>query len=259
MNAVPPPDTVAFAHRLADASGAVIRQYFRQPIDVAYKADLSPVTRADRETETVIREMIVAAYPEHGVIGEEHPPERADADYLWIIDPIDGTRPFMAGVPVFGTLIALTHKGVPVLGIIDQPISGERWLGVNGQPTTLNGKPVHTRACADLSTALLCTSSYHYYEGEDLVAYERLRQAVEWAHYGADCYGFAMVASGQIDIGIDPGMNVHDYCALIPVIENAGGVITDWTGAPLTLQSGGRVIAAGDRVAHAAAIERLAA
>ena len=153
MNAVCPPDIVAFAHRLADASGKVVRRYFRQPIVIDYKADASPATRADRETETVIREMIVAEYPEHGVIGEEHPPERADADYLWIIDPIDGTRPFLAGVPTFGTLIALTHKGTPVLGIIDQPVSGERWVGVNGQPTTLNGEPVRTRACTDLSKA----------------------------------------------------------------------------------------------------------
>lgn len=257
MNAVCPPDIVAFAHRLADASGAVIKRYFRRPVDIAYKADRSPATEADRETETVIREMIAAEYPEHGVIGEEHPPERVHADNVWIIDPIDGTRPFLAGVPVFGTLIALTHKGVPVLGIIDQPISGERWVGASGQPTTLNGAPVHTRACADLSAALLCTSSYHYYEGEDVAAYERLRQAVEWAHYGADCYGFAMIASGHIDIGIEPGMKVHDYWALIPVIENAGGIVTDWRGSPLTLHSEGRVIAAGDRAIHAAAIEVL--
>ena len=261
MNGVCPPDIVAFAHRLADASGKVVRRYFRQPIAIDYKADDSPATRADRETETAIREMIAAEYPEHGVIGEEQPPERADADYLWIVDPIDGTRPFLAGVPTFGTLIALTHKGTTVLGIIDQPVSGERWVGVNGQPTTLNGEPVRTRACTDLSKAQLCTSSPHYYEGADLDALERLRQSVEWVSYGTDCYGFGLIASGCIDIGIESGMNVHDFCALVPVIENAGGVITDWSGAPLTLRSSGRVrvIAAGDRTAHAVAIERLAA
>ena len=173
-----PPELVAFAHRLADASGEVIRRYFRRPFDIDYKRDHSPVTEADRETERAIRDLIAAEHPGHGVIGEEHAPLRADAEYVWIIDPIDGTRSFIAGAPVFGTLIALTRGGVPVLGIIDQPIAGERWLGVDGAPTTFNGKPVRTRTCAELSRALLCTSSPHYYEGDDRAAFERLRRVV---------------------------------------------------------------------------------
>lgn len=253
-----PPELVAFAHRLADASGEVIRRYFRRPFDIDYKRDQSPVTEADRETERAIRDLIAAEHPGHGVIGEEHAPLRPDAEFVWIIDPIDGTRSFIAGAPVFGTLIALTRGGVPVLGIIDQPVTGERWLGVDGAPSTFNGKPVRTRACADLSRALLCTSSPHYYEGDDRAAFERLRRAVEWAHYGTDCYGFGLLAGGHLDIGIEPGMNVHDYFALVPVIEGAGGVITDWRGAALTLDSDGRVLAAGDRAAHAKALERLA-
>ena len=258
VNAAFPPELVAFAHRLAAASGAVIKRYFRHPVDVAYKADSSPVTLADREVESAIRALIAAEHPDHGIIGEEHEPVRADADQVWVIDPIDGTRAFIAGIPVFGTLIALVRGGVPVLGIIDQPITGERWVGIDGAPTTVNGKPVRTRACGDLSTALLCTSSPHYYQGDDAAAFERLRQAVDWAHYGADCYGFAMLASGCIDLGIEPGMDVHDYFALVPVIEGAGGVITDWRGAPLTHRSDGRVLAAGDRTVHAAALARLA-
>lgn len=253
-----PPELVAFAHRLADASGEVIRRYFRRPFDIDYKRDHSPVTEADRETERAIRDLIAAEHPGHGVIGEEHAPLRADAEYVWIIDPIDGTRSFIAGAPVFGTLIALTRGGVPVLGIIDQPVTGERWLGVDGAPTTFNGKPVRTRTCADLSRALLCTSSPDYYDGDDGAAFERLRRAVEWAHYGTDCYGFGLLAGGHLDIGIEPGMGVHDYFALVPVIENAGGVITDWRGAALTLDSDGRVLAAGDPAAHAQALALLA-
>ena len=253
-----PPELVAFAHRLADASGEVIRRYFRRPFDIDYKRDQSPVTEADRETERAIRDLIAAEHPGHGVIGEEHAPLRPDAEFVWIIDPIDGTRSFIAGAPVFGTLIALTRGGVPVLGIIDQPITGERWLGVDGAPTTFNGKPVRTRTCAELSPALLCTSSPDYYEGGDRAAFERLRRAVEWAHYGTDCYGFGLLASGYLDIGIEPGMGVHDYFALVPVIENAGGMITDWRGAALTLDSDGRVLAAGDPAAHAQALALLA-
>ncbi len=253
-----PPELVAFAHRLADASGELIRRYFRRPFDIDYKGDASPVTEADRETERAIRDLIAAEHPGHGVSGEEHAPRRADAEYVWIIDPIDGTRSFIAGAPVFGTLIALTRGGVPVLGIIDQPVTGERWLGVDGAPTTFNGKPVRTRTCADLSRALLCTASPHYYEGDDRAAFERLLRAVEWAHYGTDGYGFGLLAGGHLDIGIDPGMGVHDSFALVPVIEGAGGVITDWRGAALTLGSDGRVLAAGDPAAHAQALERLA-
>ena len=178
---------------------------------------------------------------------------RADAEHVWVIDPLDGTRAFIAGFPTFGTLIALVRGGAPVLGIIDQPISNERWVGVAGAPTTLNGAPVRTRACPDLSRALVSTSSPHYFGGDDLAAFERLRRAAGWTYYCTDCYGYALLASGSIDIGVECGMGVHDYCALVPVIENAGGVITDWRGAALTLDSDGRVLAAGDRAAHAQA------
>ncbi len=253
-----PPEIVAFANRLADASGGVIRRYFRQPFDVAYKSDGSPVTLADREAEAAIRALIAAEHPDHGVIGEEHEPLRPDAEYLWVIDPIDGTRLFIAGVPLFGTLIALTQGGVPVLGIIDQPISGERWLGVAGVPTTFNRKPVRARRCPGLDEALMCTSSPHYFEGEDLAAFERLRAAVKWAYYGADCYGFGLLASGHLDLAVETRLDNYDFCALAPVVEAAGGVITDWRGAPLTLDSDGRVLAAGDAAAHAQALDRLA-
>ncbi len=258
MEAACPPEAVALAHRLADASGEVIRRHFRRPVDVEYKADESPVTNIDREAEAAIRELIAAQFPDHGIIGEEDDAVRADAEHVWVIDPLDGTRAFIAGFPTFGTLIALVRGGAPVLGIIDQPISNERWVGVAGAPTTLNGAPVRTRACPELSRALVSTSSPHYFEGDDLAAFERLRRAAGWTYYCTDCYGYALLASGAIDIGVECRMAVHDYCALVPVIENAGGVITDWRGAPLTLHSDGRVVAAGDRAAHAEALARLA-
>ena len=153
------PELVAFAGRLADASGAVIRQYFRQPVDVEAKADLSPVTIADRAAETAIRELIAETFPAHGIFGEEHGRERIDADNVWVIDPIDGTKSFISGVPLFGTLIALVRDGRPVLGVIDQPVSRERWVGAAGHPTTLNGARAHVRACRDLSRASVFTTS----------------------------------------------------------------------------------------------------
>ncbi len=252
------PEIAAFAERLADAAREIVRARFRAPFDIAYKPGNSPVTEVDRAVEARLREMIADAHPSHGVIGEEYGEERGDADEVWVIDPIDGTRLFMAGIPLFGTLIAYVRGGTPLLGIIDQPITGERWLGGAGRATALNGAPAHVRACPDLSDALLCTSSPVYFEGDDLAAFERLRAAVGWAQYGTDCYGFGLIASGQIDLGVETDMGVHDFLALAPVIAGAGGIMTDWEGRPLTLRSGPRVLAAGDRAAHAQALAILA-
>ncbi len=254
MNPPVSSNIVAFAGDLADAAGDVVRRYFRKPIDVAYKADATPVTEADRAVETLLRRMIADRYPAHGVIGEELAHHRADADEVWVIDPIDGTRLFIGGIPLFGTLIAFVRGGVPVLGIIDQPIMGERWIGGAGLPTTFKGASVRTRACAGLATADLVTSSPHYYEGDDLAALDRLRDRVNWTLYGTDCYGFGLVAAGSIDLAVETGVGPHDFCALAPVIENAGGIMTDWQGAPLTLASGSRIVAAGDRRVHAEAL-----
>ena len=252
------PEIVAFAERLADAAGEIIRARFRAPFDVANKPDNSPVTEVDRAVETRLREMIADAHPSHGVIGEEYGDASGDADEVWVIDPIDGTRLFMAGVPLFGTLIAYARGETPLLGVIDQPITGERWLGGPGRATTLNGAPARVRACADFSEALLCASSPAYFKGDDLAAFERLRAAVGWAQYGTDCYGFGLIASGQIDLGVETGVGVYDFLALVPVIEGAGGVMTDWEGGALTLRSGERLLAAGDRAAHARALALLA-
>src|SRR5690606_18573354 len=171
-----PAGFVALAERLADSAGAIVRRYFRSAVEVVDKPDLSPVTIADREAEAEMRRLIRAAHPDHGIIGEEHGAERPDADWVWVLDPIDGTKSFVTGRPLFGTLIALCHRGRPVLGVIDHPALGERWLGVTGAATTMNGKPVRVRGCADLGHAALFASSPHQFHGAAFDAFERVRR-----------------------------------------------------------------------------------
>ena len=250
----------AFALRLADAAGAVARRYFRTPVSVETKSNDTPVTIADREAEAAMRALIEAEYPNHGILGEEQAPTRLGAEHIWVLDPIDGTKGFLSGVPLFGTLIALVREGIPILGIIDQPILGERWLGVAGRPTTLNGTNVQTRACTDLAHASLSTTGVEYLSGPgDLDAFDRVRGAAARFRNIPDCYGYAMLASGFTDLVIEAGLNVWDYCALAPVIEGAGGVVTDWQGAQLRIDSDGHIAAAGDARCHAEALEVLAA
>ena len=248
---------LAFAGRLADAAAAVVRPYFQRPIGVDFKAENSPATEADVAVETRLREMIADAYPAHGVIGEELAPERPDAEQVWVIDPIDGTRSFINGVPMFTTLVALVRDGAPLIGVIDQPILDQRWAGGGGVPATFNGVAARVRPCKTLAEAVLCTSAPVYYTGDSVAPFERLRDAVHWVQYGADAYGFGLVASGFMDLGLESGMGVHDYCALAPVIESAGGVMTDWRGNPLTIHSGDRVLAAGDPALHVLALAHL--
>ncbi len=248
-----PAEFTALAHHLADASGPIIRRHFRQPIAVERKSDDTEVTIADRDAEAAIRERITAAYPEHGIIGEEHGGERKDAEFVWVLDPIDGTKSFITGKPVFGTLIALLRQGRPILGVIDQPVTGERWLGAAGQATTLNGEPVSTRACADLASAALDATSPDMFKGADRAAFARLCGRVGLVRHSMDCYGFAVLATGFVDLVVEATMHLHDFAALVPVIEGAGGLITDWQGAALDSASDGRVIAAGDARMHDAA------
>jgi inositol-phosphate phosphatase / L-galactose 1-phosphate phosphatase / histidinol-phosphatase len=243
------------AERLADESGAIVRRYFRTAITVEDKADASPVTIADRESEAAMRELIEAAFPNHGIIGEELAPTRTDADYVWVLDPIDGTKSFVTGKPLYGTLIALLHKGQPIIGIINHPSLQERWVGIRGRPTLFNGKPVTTRACESLAKAVVYTTSPYMFENaHDREAYERVRKAVKLTLFGGDCFAYALVASGWADLVVESGLKVFDFCALVPVLEGAGGIVTDWQNRPLSLHSDGRVIAAGDRRSHVAAL-----
>jgi histidinol phosphatase-like enzyme (inositol monophosphatase family) len=254
-----PASAIGLAERLADTSGAIIRRYFRSGLTVIDKADTSPVTIADREAEAEIRRLILAVHPDHGIIGEEYGVERADAEWVWVLDPIDGTKSFITGRPLFGTLIALCRNGSPVLGVIDHPSLGERWIGAHGHPTTLNGKPVAVRPCADLHHAALFASSPHQFHGAASDAFERVRCRAKHIQYGSDCYHYALVASGFGDIAIEADLGVHDYLALVAVVEGAGGIITDWAGKPLAIGSGDKVVAAGDQRVHAEALALLAA
>ena len=250
-------DDIALAHDLADAAGSAIRPYFRAPFDIESKADASPVTVADRAAEAAMRTIIAERRPDDGVIGEEYGEDRPDAARVWVFDPIDGTRAFIAGRALFGTLIALLEDGRPVLGVIDQPIARERWVGAPGRGTTLNGVAARTRRCADLSSAYLGTTSPHAFDADDFSQFEQLRAGVRDTLYGGDCHNYGLLGSGHLDLVVEASLKIYDWAALVPVVEGAGGIMRDWSGAPLARGSDGRVVAAGDPALLAAALARL--
>ena len=250
---------LAFAETLADAAGAIIRGYFRKKIGVQQKRDRTPVTIADRAAEKAMRRLIEIAFPFDGIVGEEFGARNADADYVWVLDPIDGTKSFISGVPLFGTLIALAQQGRPILGIIDQPISRERWIGAAGRPTTFNGSPVRCRACRGLAGATVFSTSPDMFKGADAAAHGRVAAAAKLVRFGADCYAYGLIALGLIDLVIEASLKPYDFSAMVPIVEGAGGIATDWQGAPLSLASDGRVLVAGDPHAHREALALLAA
>lgn len=254
-----PEDLIAFAATLADASAPVVRRHFRTAVPVDTKTDETPVTIADRDAEAAMRGLIERHHPGHGIVGEEHGRVREDAELVWVLDPIDGTRAFIAGKPTFGTLIALVRRGAPVLGIIDQPVLGERWLGIAGRPTTFNGAPAAVRRCPALDRAILNTTSPDLFERDDAVRFQRLSGRVRDTLYGGDCYAYALLASGFIDLVVEAGLKSYDFCALAPVVTGAGGSMTDWNGRALALGSDGHVIASGDPTLLPRAVELLAA
>jgi inositol-phosphate phosphatase / L-galactose 1-phosphate phosphatase / histidinol-phosphatase len=245
---------LALALRLADAAGAEIRPHFRKPLAVVDKADLTPVTAADRAAEAVMRELIEADFPMHGILGEEFGRVRQDAEFVWTLDPIDGTKSFISGVPLFGTLIALTRGGRSILGVIDQPILRERWVGVAGRPTTLNNAAIRCRACPALAAATLFATTPDMFKGEDVASFARVSAAVKLTRFGADCYAYGLVATGFVDLVLEASLKPYDFCAMVPIVEGAGGVATDWRGKSLDLASDGRILVAGDRRAHDAAL-----
>ena len=249
----------AAAEAAADVAGAVIRPFFRAGLAADQKTDRSPVTIADRTAEQAMRAVLSERFPEHGVLGEEFGLDRPDASLRWVLDPIDGTRAFLTGRPTFGTLIGLFQDGRPILGIIDQPVTGERWIGLTGQPTRFRGSlggKAGCRPCPALSEAeLSCTSPEML--GADTPRWERLRRAVRRNYWGGDCYAYGLLALGQIDIVAECDMKVWDWAALVPVIEGAGGRVTDWSGQPLRADGDGRVLAVGDPALLAAAVAAL--
>ncbi|HEX9570487.1 MAG TPA: histidinol-phosphatase [Rhodospirillales bacterium] len=249
---------VKLAGRLADAAGRVVMRHFRTPMAVAAKPDASPLTAADREAEAAMRALIEKAFPAHGIVGEEIESRNPGADTVWVLDPIDGTQSFVTGKPLFGTLIALLDRGRPVLGLMDLPAIKERWLGVAGRPTTFNGKPVRVRACKDLKDAWLYATSPQMFGDLDFPAFERLRKRARRAVYGAECMAYGLLANGYVDLVCEGTMKLYDYAPMVPIVEGAGGVITDWRGRALGPEGDGTVLAAGDAALHAAAIALLA-
>jgi histidinol phosphatase-like enzyme (inositol monophosphatase family) len=252
-------DDIALIGALADAAGAVIRPQFRSRLEVEAKGDQSPVTAADRGAEAAIRQLLGEHRPADGVVGEEYGADRPEAARVWVIDPIDGTRAFIAGRPLFGTLIALLEEGRPVLGVIDQCIIGDRWLGAVGRPTTLSGQPARVRPGRALAAAHLGTTSPHAFPADDFVAFERLRAEAGDTLYGGDCHNYGLLASGHLDLVVESGLKLHDWAALVPVVEGAGGVMRDWQGQPLAKGSGGRVVAAASPALADAAVALLSA
>jgi inositol-phosphate phosphatase / L-galactose 1-phosphate phosphatase / histidinol-phosphatase len=254
------PADIALANRLADAAGAAIRPLFRTNFAHEAKGDSSPVTEADRAAEAAIRAILDKECPNDAIIGEEFGEKKGTSGRCWVLDPIDGTISFMAGRPIFGTLIALLQDDFPVLGVIDQCISGERWLGATGQGTTLNGKPVATRACTELAAASLATTGPQYFSSHDGEHFMALAAKTAHKHmlFGGDCYNYGLLASGHIDLVVEAGLKLHDFAALVPVVEGAGGMMCDWNGDPLHAGSEGHVIALGDPARMEDVIEGLA-
>lgn len=251
-----------FANYLADISAQITKKYFRLPNGEIIKGDESPVTKADREIEEIIREKITQKFPDHGIIGEEFGNYNENADYVWILDPIDGTSSFIIGRPIFGTLISLTHKGKSVLGLMDQAINNERWIGIDGEGAYFNGKKIQTRNCQSLSDAVMCSGSSYYFKGGDEGVLQKISSLTKYQKiggviYGGDCYSYVTLASGFVDIVIDPGLKVYDYAALIPIVEMAGGVVSDWQGNDLYLKSDVRLIASANKELHKQALEIL--
>ena len=251
------PGLMRFARRVADEARRISLQYFRAAPELQIKADGSPVTVADRETERVIRDLLSRSYPQHAVMGEEHGWTRSDQPYTWVVDPIDGTKSYLAGVPTYGTLLALLYDGAPVLGIVDIPALDERWCGVIGQPTTMNGRPAKTRACAALEQAVVTIISPDKLEGDERPAVDALSRMARVRRYSSDGYSHPLLASGYVDMVVAVGQQPFDYLAVVPVVEGAGGCISDWDGKPLGLDSNGRILAAATRELHREALEVL--
>ena len=255
-------DLGAFVDELAALSGQAILPFFRAAFGTEDKAAgigaFDPVTEADRAAEAAMRRLIKERFPQHGILGEEFGAEALDAEFVWVLDPIDGTRAFIAGLPLWGTLIGLTRGGVPVRGLMHQPFTAERFSGDGGQATwrgPSGERRLRTRRCDRLADALLCTTSPKLFAGGEAVAYEAVEAETRLARYGTDCYAYCMLAAGHVDLVVEAGLKPYDIVALIPIIEGAGGVVTDWQGH--SAAGGGRIVAAGDPRLHEAALARL--
>ncbi|MEO5321930.1 histidinol phosphate phosphatase [Mesorhizobium sp. CC13] len=252
-----PPAFLALAHAMADAAAAVIRPHFRKRVAMDAKADASPVTIADRDAETVMRQMIEAKFPDHGIRGEEFGACRIDADWIWVLDPIDGTKSFVSGSLAFGTQIALLHQGTPLLGLINQPVTGERWLGV-GAVATLNGEPIRTSNTTLLNDAIVYTSALDQFDRARHDRFVALAEKVRFTRLSHDCYAAGLLALGGIDLLVESNVFDYDILPQLPIVESAGGIVTDWDGRPLidAAQYETVLMAANEQI-HLAALEAL--
>ena len=239
-----------FANLLADEAEKIIKKYFRTPLNIDSKEDKSPVTLADKEVELKIRELINQRYPSHGILGEEFDPKNIESEFLWVIDPIDGTRSFIAGHKDFGTLIALLHNNKPIIGIINCPMHNERWLGITNKNTIMNKEVVKTSNTTSINKSYFCTTGLYLENDHFKKSCDKILKYTRYYRLGGDCYMYAMVASGFIDIVFEDTLKTHDYMALIPVIEGAGGIVTDKYGKPLTINSDGSILATANKALH---------
>jgi myo-inositol-1(or 4)-monophosphatase len=256
-------DFAAFVDDLATVSGDAILPFFRTSLGVEDKGvgrGFDPVTAADRAAEAAMRTLIRRTFPEHGIIGEELGRERVDAEYVWVLDPIDGTKSFISGMPVWGTLIGLTRLAKPVYGMMHQPFTRERFTGDGGASAyrgPAGSRALRVRPCEDIGAAVMMTTSPLLMDEKDRLAFRHVEEKVRLSRYGGDCYAYCMLAAGHVDLVIETGLQPHDVVALIPIVTGAGGIITTWQGDGA--EQGGRIVAAGDRRVHAAALELLEA
>jgi myo-inositol-1(or 4)-monophosphatase len=254
-------DFAAFVDQLAAVSGDAILPFFRTTLSVENKsrgANFDPVTEADRAAETAMRTLIRRNFPDHGIVGEEFGNERTDAEYVWVLDPIDGTKSFISGMPAWGTLIALTRAGDPVYGMMHQPFTAERFAGDGGAAHyrgPAGERALRVRRCAGLSDAILMTTSPRLMSESDRRLFGRVEESVRLSRYGGDCYAYCMLAAGHVDLVIETELKPYDILPLMPIIAGAGGIVTGWDGGPAG--AGGRIIAAGDARVHAAAMKLL--
>lgn len=256
-------DFAGFVNELASVSGQAILPFFRTSLAAADKSKdavgFDPVTEADRAGEAVMRQMIKRTFPSHGIVGEEYGDESVGSEFVWVLDPIDGTRSFISGLPVWGTLIGLLRNGSPCFGMMHQPFTGERFFGDGGSATWRGvggaSRTLRTRPCASLSEATLSATTPRLFTGPDLEAFDRVERAARLTRFGYDCYAYCMLAAGHMDLVIETGLKSYDIVALVPIIEGAGGIVTTWSGGPAA--EGGAIIAAGDPRVHAEALALL--
>jgi len=253
-------DFSSFVDQLAGVSGDTILPFFRTALAIENKqpGGFDPVTAADRAAESAMRALIRKTFPGHGIIGEEHGAERTDAEYVWVLDPIDGTKSFITGMLAWGTLIGLMRFGEPVFGMIHQPFTRERFTGDGGAARyrgPAGNRDLRVRACASLGEAIVSTTSPLLMNEADRASFKRVENAAKLSRYGGDCYAYCMVAAGLIDLVIETEIKPYDIVAVIPVVTGAGGIVTTWENEPA--QAGGRVIVAGDARVHAAALKLL--